>query len=220
MPPPPLPLRTHIEKGRLGDSPLLFGVSSSFETFFFMLHLYGNLLYLLVFFVFSSYLIAFYDYLEASLCVFKKKKHSLSAFSGALVLVLKKKKKTKSQSRAVTVKCCRSRCDLDLEHRNNNCTFSIFISCIFLLHHVWLWLSEWTLSPPAFQVDFREKKKKDLVWINYNPLSFLFLSSNSFVPMHIYVMLTIHFYKLCFDNSFLNRKTCPYTITLTAEYWK
>lgn len=34
-------------------------------------------------------------------------------------------KRKKSQSRAVTVKCCRSPCDL--EHRNINCTFSIFI---------------------------------------------------------------------------------------------
>lgn len=53
-----------------------------------MLHFYGNLLYLLVLF-FSSYLIAFYDYLKASVCV---KNHSLSAFSGALVLVKKKEK--------------------------------------------------------------------------------------------------------------------------------
>lgn len=69
-------------------------------------------------FVPSFYLIAFFDSSDP-LC------HTLSAFSGALVLVLKKWTKKKSGSRAVTVKCCRSPCDL--EHRNNNCTFSIFI---------------------------------------------------------------------------------------------
>lgn len=79
--------------------------------------------------------------------------------SGALVLVLKKKKekRLKSQSRAVTVKCCRSRCELGLEHRNNNCTFSIFISS-----NMFHFVSEWTLFPPAFQLVFREKKKKKI----------------------------------------------------------
>lgn len=49
-------------------------------------------------------------------------------------------------------------------------------------------------------------------------LTFFFL-----VSMHIYVMLTIHFYKLCFDNSFLN-KTCPYynpyCCVLKINSWK
>lgn len=98
-------------------------------------------------------------WLFGSLCVCLKN-HRLSAFSGALVLVLKKRKKTKSQSRAVTVKCCRSRCDLDLEHRNNNCTFSIFIFAFFFLHHVWFLVFWVDTFPPAFQVVFREKKKK------------------------------------------------------------
>lgn len=60
-----------------------------------MLHLYGNLLYLLVFFVFSSYLIAFYDYLEASLCVFKKKKTQFVSVFRSTGASFKKEKKDK-----------------------------------------------------------------------------------------------------------------------------
>lgn len=76
----------------------------------------------------------------ASLCVNERRRRCLSVgiVPGALVLV--KKKKIKSESRAVTVKCCRSPCDL--EHRNNNCTFSIFY---FLLFHAWF-----SSFPPHF----------------------------------------------------------------------
>ena len=117
-------------KGTTRRSSFIFGVHSVLISWTFLCYTFMVTLYLLVSFFFP-YLIAFYDYLEP-LCVFKTQFVSVFRSTGASF------KKEKS-SRAVTVKCCRSRCDLDLEHRNNNCTFSIFYFCIFFLHHVWLW---------------------------------------------------------------------------------
>lgn len=133
---PPPPLTSCFTEIKLSfkrdDSAILLYFRSAFSPHqlnLFMLHFYGNLVFIGV--IFFPYLIAFYDYLEP-LCVFKTQFVSVFRSTGASF------KKEKS-SRAVTVKCCRSRCDLDLEHRNNNCTFSIFYFCIFFLHHVWLW---------------------------------------------------------------------------------
>lgn len=86
---------------------------------FFIFHVSGNLLlYLLVSFcsllLFNCVLWLFGSSVSHFVCVFRS--------TGAS---FKKMDKKKSGSRAVTVKCCRSPCDL--EHRNNNCTFSIFI---------------------------------------------------------------------------------------------
>lgn len=134
-------------KGTTRWSSSLFGVHSVLIIWTsFMLHFYGNLLYLLVSFLFLIFNCVLW--LFGSLCVFKKTQFvSVFRSTGASL----KKEKRKSQSRAVTVKCCRSRCDLDLEHRNNNCTFSIFILAFSSPPCLFFWFSEWTLSRLHFK---------------------------------------------------------------------